>query len=171
MRRTSTGNCRRWNCTGFNGGGSDTLRVPHGEPYAGKLHVRFDEGAGVPCGGVPLYSTPFEPLIHPPRRPSATLLQPPRQPSFNRLPTTTHTLIARASSHLPRQGRTSSSLPHRDDFRHPQPIHPTLTLSSPTLLTQLATLSLTNSFRRERRGITGRNNRTIDRRNTSRRVL
>ncbi len=21
--------------------------VPHGEPYAGKLHVRFDEGAGV----------------------------------------------------------------------------------------------------------------------------
>ena len=36
--------------------------VPHGEPYAGKLHVRFDEGAGVPCGGVPLYSTPFEPM-------------------------------------------------------------------------------------------------------------
>ena len=22
--------------------------VPHGEPYAGTLHVRFDEGAGVP---------------------------------------------------------------------------------------------------------------------------
>ena len=22
--------------------------VPHGEPYAGKLHVWFDEGAGVP---------------------------------------------------------------------------------------------------------------------------
>ena len=22
--------------------------VPHGEPYAGKLHVRFDEGVGVP---------------------------------------------------------------------------------------------------------------------------
>ena len=22
--------------------------VPHGEPYAGKLHVRFNEGAGVP---------------------------------------------------------------------------------------------------------------------------
>ena len=22
--------------------------VPHGEPYAGKLHVRIDEGAGVP---------------------------------------------------------------------------------------------------------------------------
>ena len=33
--------------------------VPHGEPYAGKLHVRFDEGAGVPYGGVPLYSTPL----------------------------------------------------------------------------------------------------------------
>ena len=32
--------------------------VPHGEPYAGKLHVRFDEGAGVSCGGAPLYSTP-----------------------------------------------------------------------------------------------------------------
>ena len=25
--------------------------VPHGEPYAGKLHVRFDEGAGVPDEG------------------------------------------------------------------------------------------------------------------------
>ena len=32
--------------------------VPHGEPYAGKLHVRFDEGADVPCGGVSPYSTP-----------------------------------------------------------------------------------------------------------------
>ena len=32
--------------------------VPHGEPYAGKLHVRFDEGAGVPDEGRPalLYS-------------------------------------------------------------------------------------------------------------------
>ena len=27
--------------------------VPHGEPYAGKLHVRFDEGAGVPDEGRP----------------------------------------------------------------------------------------------------------------------
>ena len=26
---------------------SPAIRVPHGEPYAGKLHVRFDEGAGV----------------------------------------------------------------------------------------------------------------------------
>ena len=25
--------------------------VPHGEPYAGKLHVLFDEGAGVPDEG------------------------------------------------------------------------------------------------------------------------
>ena len=25
--------------------------VPHGEPYAGNLHVRFDEGAGVPDKG------------------------------------------------------------------------------------------------------------------------
>ena len=25
--------------------------VPHGEPYAGKLHVRFDEGAGAPDEG------------------------------------------------------------------------------------------------------------------------
>ena len=56
-----------------------TSRVPHGEPYAGKLHVRFDEGypqsrrrvakrctsrgADVPCGGVPLYSTPFRPIF------------------------------------------------------------------------------------------------------------
>lgn len=51
-------NYRRWGCTGFNGDGSDTLRVPHGEPHAGKLHVRFDEGAGVPHGDAPLYSTP-----------------------------------------------------------------------------------------------------------------
>ena len=50
-------------------------RVPHGEPYAGKLHVRFDEGyppkngevrfegsrrpSGRSPRGVPLYSTPF----------------------------------------------------------------------------------------------------------------
>ena len=35
--------------------------VPHGKPYAGKLHVRFDEGAGVPDNkGRPvlLYSVP-----------------------------------------------------------------------------------------------------------------
>ena len=32
---------------GFNGDGSDTLRVPHRGLYAGKRHVRFDEGAGV----------------------------------------------------------------------------------------------------------------------------
>ena len=32
--------------------------VPHGEPYAGILHVWFDEGADVSCGGVSLYSTP-----------------------------------------------------------------------------------------------------------------
>ena len=47
MRRASA--CKRV-YIGFNGGGSDTSRVPHGEPYAGKLHVRFDEGAGVPHG-------------------------------------------------------------------------------------------------------------------------
>ena len=34
--------------------------VPHGEPYAGKLHVRFDEGADVPHGGVSLYSTHYQ---------------------------------------------------------------------------------------------------------------
>ena len=34
--------------------------VPHGEPYAGKLHVRFDEGRAYPITrGAPLYSTPF----------------------------------------------------------------------------------------------------------------
>ena len=45
---------------GLSGGETTSKRVPHGEPYAGKLHVRFDEGAGVPCGGVPPYSTPSE---------------------------------------------------------------------------------------------------------------
>ena len=75
MRRTSTWNYRQWGYIGFNGGGSDTSRVPHGEPYAGKLHVRFDEGYPPKNGearfegsrrpsertsrGVPLYSTPF----------------------------------------------------------------------------------------------------------------
>ena len=34
------------------------LRVPRGEPYAGKLHVRFDEGADVPCGA-------FRSTLHP----------------------------------------------------------------------------------------------------------
>ena len=38
-------------------------KIPHGEPYAGKLHVRFDEGAGVPCGGVSPYSTPSDPPL------------------------------------------------------------------------------------------------------------
>ncbi len=28
-----------------------TMSVSHGKPYAGKLHVRFDEGAGVPGEG------------------------------------------------------------------------------------------------------------------------
>ena len=37
-------NYRQWGYIGFNGSGSDTSRGPHGEPYAGKLHVRFDEG-------------------------------------------------------------------------------------------------------------------------------
>ena len=33
-------------------GGAKLMKpVPHGEPYAGKLHVRFDEGAGVPDKG------------------------------------------------------------------------------------------------------------------------
>ena len=38
--------------------------VPHGEPYAGKLHVRFDEGAGVPDnkGRPALLYTPWRPL-------------------------------------------------------------------------------------------------------------
>ena len=36
--------------------------VPHGEPYAGKLHVRFDEGAGVPDnkGRPALLYTPWQ---------------------------------------------------------------------------------------------------------------
>lgn len=29
---------------GINGGGCDALRIPDGEPYAGKPHVWFDEG-------------------------------------------------------------------------------------------------------------------------------
>ena len=35
------------------------MSVSHGKPYAGKLHVRFDEGAGVPGEGrsALLYST------------------------------------------------------------------------------------------------------------------
>ena len=27
------------------------MLVPHGKPYAGELHVRFDEGAGAPDEG------------------------------------------------------------------------------------------------------------------------
>ena len=40
--------------------GNDEYKLPHGEPYEGKLHVRFDEGAGVPYGGASLYSTPLK---------------------------------------------------------------------------------------------------------------
>ena len=36
--------------------------VPHGEPYAGKLHVRFDEGAGVPHGASRSTIHPRSPL-------------------------------------------------------------------------------------------------------------
>ena len=36
--------------------------VPHGEPYAGKLHVRFDEGAGVPHGASRSTPHPYAPL-------------------------------------------------------------------------------------------------------------
>ena len=68
---------------------------------------------------------------------SPTVLQPPHQPSFNRLPTTTHTLLARASSHLPRAERTSPSIHPSADLRLPQNIHPPLTSSSPALLTLL----------------------------------
>ena len=31
--------------------------VSHGKPDAGNPHVRLEEGAGVPCGDAPLYST------------------------------------------------------------------------------------------------------------------
>ena len=63
------------------GDGSDMSNVPHGEPYAGKLHVQFDEGcppktgeavlreaegrADVPCGGVSLCSIPHETTMRP----------------------------------------------------------------------------------------------------------
>ena len=33
----------------------------HGEPYAGKLHVRFDEGAGVPHGASRSTLHPLDP--------------------------------------------------------------------------------------------------------------
>ena len=36
--------------------------VPHGEPYAGKLHVRFDEGADVPHGASRSTLHPYSPL-------------------------------------------------------------------------------------------------------------
>ena len=67
MRRPSTRNYRQWGYIGFNGGGSVTSRVPHGEPYAGNLHVRFDEGAGVPDNkGRPalLYTLPYMFLLY-----------------------------------------------------------------------------------------------------------
>ena len=38
--------------------------VPHGEPYAGKLHVRFDEGAGVPHGASRATLHPRSPLYN-----------------------------------------------------------------------------------------------------------
>ena len=38
-------------------------KIPHGEPYAGKLHVRFDEGADVPCGASRPTLHPLRPVI------------------------------------------------------------------------------------------------------------
>ena len=61
VRRASA--CK-WGYIGFNGGGSDTSRVPLGEPYAGKLHVRFDEGAGVPHGASRSTLHPSRSLYH-----------------------------------------------------------------------------------------------------------
>ena len=53
------------------------------------------------------------------------------QQSFYRLPTTTHTFIARASSHLPRQARTSSSIPRRHQAQYPDPATATIPHCSP----------------------------------------
>ena len=53
------------------------------------------------------------------------------QQSFYRLPATTHTLIARASSHPPRQARTSSSLPRRHQAQCPDPATATIPHCSP----------------------------------------
>jgi len=36
------------------------MTVSHGKPYAGKPHVRFDEGAGVPGKGRPALLHEFE---------------------------------------------------------------------------------------------------------------
>ena len=47
---------------GLSGGETTSKRVPHGEPYAGKLHVRFDEGAGVPHGASRSTLHPSRPL-------------------------------------------------------------------------------------------------------------
>ena len=54
--------------------------VPHGEPYAGKLHVRFDEGAGVPDnkGRSALLYTLLSP-VHQLPRPSRRFLHHPRR--------------------------------------------------------------------------------------------
>ena len=35
------------------------MTVSHGKPYAGNLHVRFDEGAGVPDEGRPALLYPL----------------------------------------------------------------------------------------------------------------
>ena len=53
---------------GLSGGETTSKRVPHGEPYAGKLHVRFDEGAGVPHGAVPSPGRVVEERSPPSRR-------------------------------------------------------------------------------------------------------
>jgi len=53
-------------------------KIPHGEPYAGKLHVRFDEGAGVPYGASRSTLLPRNPEItfpvYPPTAPISVLI-------------------------------------------------------------------------------------------------
>ena len=43
---------------------SSVTLLPLGEPYAGKLHVRFDEGAGVPHGASRSTLHPMEARPH-----------------------------------------------------------------------------------------------------------
>jgi len=61
VRKDRQGQCETEPATAKgNGHGERCWRKPvasHGKPDAGNPHVRFEEGAGVPYGGAPLYST------------------------------------------------------------------------------------------------------------------
>ena len=92
--------------------------IPENPPH-GRVRAHRLSGAALVTVRQPIFNRP------------STAKSTTSQQSFYRLPTTTHTLLAQDSSHPPRQGRTSSSLPHRHQAQCPDPATATIPHCSP----------------------------------------